>query len=68
MEATLTNSFTNLLEDLDILHEPREILGLVLIATTDAMARYGIRMTFGSFEELMAVNADNQESWFPRSV
>ena len=61
----MTKSFTSLLDELDILHEPREILGLVLMATTDAMARYGIRMSFGSFEELMAINAGNQDSWFP---
>ena len=65
MEATLTNSPASLLEGLDIVHEPREILGMVLIAASDAMARHGVRMTFGTFDELMAVNAANQDTWFP---
>ncbi|MGI9410718.1 MAG: hypothetical protein ACR2OV_11630 [Hyphomicrobiaceae bacterium] len=61
----MTNSPASLLEGLDIVHEPREILGLVLIAASDAMARHGVRMTFGTFNELIAVNAANQDSWFP---
>ncbi len=54
----------SLLEGLDIVHEPRELLGMVIVAAVDAMASHGVRMTFGTFEELMVVNAANRDSWF----
>ena len=61
----MSGSVASLLDRLDVVCEPRETLGQVLSAACDAMHRHGIRMTLGTFDELMAVNAANQDSWFP---
>ena len=53
------------LECIDISHGHEEELGRFLALANDAAARQGITLEFGTFDDLMATNQRNLDSWMP---
>lgn len=46
-------------------HGPPEVLGRFFLAADAACRRLGITLSFGTFEELVAANRANRDSWKP---
>lgn len=53
------------LSQLTIKHGPRDLLGKFFFAADRAIGDLGISLEFGSFEELLAVNKRNSDTWLP---
>ena len=53
------------LADITVEHGPPGLLGRYFLAADQASRARGIRITFGTYEELMEVNAKNLASWWP---
>ena len=53
------------LSQLDIAYGPRQSLGRFFLAADNAAKVLGIQLSFGTFEELVAVNEANRVSWLP---
>lgn len=63
--ASETRGDRALLDHITIDHGPAELLTRFFIKADEAAAARGVAPTFGTFDELMAVNAGNLDSWFP---
>lgn len=59
------SSHRNLLADVVIEHGPRDILSRVILKCDTEMRRMGINLSFATFDELLAVNRANPDSWHP---
>jgi|LNFM01.1.fsa_nt_gb hypothetical protein len=55
----------NFLADALIEHGPRDILSRVILKCDTEMRRMGINLAFATFDELLAVNRANPDSWHP---
>lgn len=44
---------------------PRDLLGRFFLMADHALHNMGISLSFGTFEELVATNLSNRDSWFP---
>jgi hypothetical protein len=55
----------NFLADVAIEHGPRDILSRVILKCDTEMRRMGINLSFATFDELLAVNRANPDSWHP---
>jgi hypothetical protein len=53
------------LDDVNLRHGPIESLGRFLLAAESQCMSRGVALSFGTFEELAAVNARNRDSWKP---
>lgn len=53
------------LDGLTVKHGPARQLGEFFLAADDMLHRHGISLSFATFDELMAVNAANSDSWLP---
>ncbi|MGD9806602.1 MAG: hypothetical protein AB7E81_23280 [Hyphomicrobiaceae bacterium] len=53
------------LADVVIDHGPRDILNRMFLAADTQLRAAGVRLTFGSLEELIAVNRENRANWSP---
>jgi hypothetical protein len=62
LDQPATRSF---LSDVVIEHGPADILGRLFLQADTALRRKGIRLSFATFEELLALNKANPESWRP---
>jgi hypothetical protein len=56
---------STILTDLTIDHGPNDLLAPLFLRVEYAIRQLGIRLTFGNFEQLAAVNAANRDSWLP---
>lgn len=59
------SSSSAFLDDLDIRHGPRELLGRFFINAVGAIAQRDVTLSFATFAELVAFNKRNQTYWFP---
>ena len=64
MSPTATNTRT-ILDDVQLQHGPADLLGRVLLKSYTASLDRGVRIRFGSFDELLATNESNSDSWKP---
>lgn len=53
------------LDDLDIQHGPRELLGRFFVKAVAAVASRDVTLSFSTFRELVDFNRQNQTYWFP---
>ena len=53
------------LADVVIEHGPRDVFGRLFLKADTELRERGIRMSFASFDELLAVNEANPETWRP---
>ncbi len=53
------------LEDLTIEHGPADLLGRFFLAADAACRERGVLLSFASFDELLAANEANRDSWKP---
>lgn len=53
------------IDDVVIEHGPQDLISRFLFKALDAVEQRGIRLSFGTFEELAAVNEQNSDSWLP---
>jgi hypothetical protein len=56
---------SSFLADVVLEHGPRDILSRVILKCDTEMRMRGIRLSFATFEELLAVNRANADSWHP---
>ncbi len=63
--ARQVSSRRNFLADVVIENGPRDMLSRVILKCDTEMRRMGINLTFATFEELLAVNRANPDSWHP---
>ena len=54
-----------ILTQIQVDREPVDLLTRFFVKAVDAAARRGVRLEFGTFEELKAVNEANAASWPP---
>jgi hypothetical protein len=54
-----------LLSQITVEHGPAELLGRFFLRAEEEVRQRGIILSFGSFEELVAVNVANRETWLP---
>ena len=64
-QAPLSRRVDSFLDQLDIVHEPHELLGRFFLTVATAAAEEGIFFEFGTFDDLMDVNRANADTWFP---
>jgi hypothetical protein len=53
------------LADITIDHGPADLLGRFFLKADEALQARGITLSFGTFEELVATNAANTDTWHP---
>ena len=53
------------LSDITIDHGPADLLGRFFLKADEALQARGITLSFGTFEELVATNAANTDTWHP---
>ena len=56
-------SHPNLITDITVEHGPVDLLGRFFLKADTAARRRGVTLSFGTFEELLEVNARNRSSW-----
>ena len=54
-----------LISDITVEHGPIDLLGRFFLKADAAARARGVTLSFGGFEELLAVNARNQDTWKP---
>jgi hypothetical protein len=54
-----------LITDITVEHGPVDLLGRFFLLADTALRERGVTLSFGSFEELLEVNAKNRNSWAP---
>lgn len=52
-----------LLNDLQITHGPRNLLGRFFVTAVGSARERGVELRFGTFDELLAINASNPQTW-----
>lgn len=55
----------DILGQVQVRHGPPEVIGRVLLQGYDAARSHGLSLRLATFDELVAVNAANRESWVP---
>lgn len=65
--ATIRPSTTHrsFIEDLTIEHGPADLLGRFFLTADAACRERGVTLSFGTFEEVVAANEANRDSWKP---
>lgn len=53
------------LSDVVIEHGPRDVLGRLFLTADTHLREMGVRLSFGTLDELVAVNTANRTSWSP---
>src|SRR6185436_12947507 len=54
-----------LLSDITVEHGPVDLLGRFFLKADTAARQRGVTLEFGTFRELLQVNAENQDTWKP---
>ena len=54
-----------LVSDITVEHGPVDLLGRFFLKADTAARQRGVTLEFGTFEELLQVNAENQDTWKP---
>ena len=65
MPQDLQTASASFLDDLDIRHGPRQLLGRFFVNAVAAVAKRDVTLSFGTFSELVEFNRQNQTYWFP---
>lgn len=63
--AERVSDHSSVLSDIVVEHGPRDILGRLFLKADTGLRRRGIRAGFATFEELVALNRANSDSWRP---
>jgi hypothetical protein len=61
----VTNDKSDFLAAVAIDHGPVSLLGHFVLKAQSELQKMGLSLSFGTFEELLAVNAENSQNWRP---
>lgn len=65
MQTALTPHSTKLLENVNLVHGPKTLLGKFLLAAVDIAAARGLELELATIDDLVAANRANRDTWRP---